>query len=127
MKRRELLQWTLIAAAGKAVALQPTEKPIPVAFVLSDGAVVIDFAGPWEVFQDADVPGRREDAFTTYTVAETRAPIRASGGMRIVPEYDFASAPPPKVVVIPAQSSRTDAIKGFIRKSAAGADLTMSV
>jgi len=28
--------------------------PIKVAFVLSDGATVIDFAGPWEVFQDTE-------------------------------------------------------------------------
>jgi hypothetical protein len=29
------------------------ERPIRVAFLLSEGARLIDFAGPWEVFQDA--------------------------------------------------------------------------
>ena len=31
----------------------PAQGSIPVAFVISKGAVVIDFSGPWEVFEDA--------------------------------------------------------------------------
>ncbi len=54
--------------------------PITVAFVLSEGAVVIDFAGPWEVFQDAATPG---SGFQLYTVSATKGPIRTSGGMQI--------------------------------------------
>src|SRR6185437_7350458 len=30
----------------------PADGTIKVAFVLEDGATMIDFAGPWEVFQD---------------------------------------------------------------------------
>ena len=60
---------------------------------------MIDFAGPWEVFQDVAVPGRDGDAFRLYTVAATRRPIRASGGMMIVPDYTFETAPTPKVIV----------------------------
>jgi YHS domain-containing protein len=46
----------------------------------------------------------RMDWFRLYTVAETLAPIRASGGMRIVPDHALATAPEPKVIVIPAHS-----------------------
>src|SRR5205085_12074373 len=34
-------------------------EPIAVAFVLTDGANVIDFAGPWEVFQHRRFQARR--------------------------------------------------------------------
>src|ERR1051326_8952232 len=34
----------------------PADGPIPVAFALSRGATMIDFAGPWEVFQDVMIP-----------------------------------------------------------------------
>jgi transcriptional regulator GlxA family with amidase domain len=105
----------------------PAQGSIPVAFVVSDGAVVIDFCGPWEVFQDVGVPGREGDAFRLYTVSETTAPIRASAGLRIVPDYTFETAPPPKVVVIPAQHGRSAATLEWIRKSARAADVTMSV
>src|SRR5215467_4362811 len=86
--------------------LKPPDKgQIPVAFLISDGAVVIDFCGPWEVFQDAMIPSSAEMPFRLYTVGETKKPIRTSGGMQIVPDYTVQDAPPPKVIVIPAQSS----------------------
>lgn len=105
----------------------PAQGSIPVAFLLSEGAVVIDFCGPWEVFQDVYIPGRKDDPFHLYTVAETTRPLRASSGLQIVPDYTLASAPPPRVVVIPAQSGRSEPMLNWIRRSARTADVTMSV
>jgi len=116
-----------------ADALSPLKPPasgaIPVAFVISKGAVVIDFAGPWEVFQSASIPGRdmMDSAFDLYTVAETLDPIRVSGGMKIVPNYTFQNAPQPKIIVIPAQEGSTDAMLQWIRKASQHTDVTMSV
>ena len=105
----------------------PAKGTIPVAFLISDGAVVIDFCGPWEVFQDVSVPGVDDGPFHLYTVAETTQPIRTSAGMKIVPEHTFQTAPAPKVVVIPAQRGRSEATLAWIRKSAKTADVVMSV
>lgn len=105
----------------------PAQGSIPVAFLLSDGAVMIDFSGPWEVFQDVNIPGRADAAFSLYTVAATKNPIRASGGMKIAPDYTFANAPAPKILVIPAQSDPSAATKDWIRKVAKNADVVMSV
>jgi putative intracellular protease/amidase/YHS domain-containing protein len=114
--------------ATEAVSLKPPDKAqIPVAFLISDGAVVIDFCGPWEVFQDVVIPGRQEMPFRLYTVAGTKKPIRTSGGMQIVPEYTIRDAPAPKVIVIPAQSEPGPAVLEWIRKSSKTADVTMSV
>jgi len=120
-------------SAESAVAFSPLKPPasgaIPVAFVISKGAVVIDFAGPWEVFQSATIPGRdmMDSAFDLYTVAQTLEPIRVSGGMKIVPNYTFQNAPQPKIIVIPAQAGSTDAMLQWIRKAAQHTDVTMSV
>jgi putative intracellular protease/amidase/YHS domain-containing protein len=120
-------------SAEPAVALSPLKAPasgaIPVAFVISNGAVVIDFCGPWEVFQSASIPGRdmMDSSFELYTVAETLDPIRVSGGMKIVPNYNFQNAPQPKVIVIPAQDGSTDALLQWIRKASQQSDVTMSV
>jgi putative intracellular protease/amidase/YHS domain-containing protein len=107
----------------------PASGPINVAFVISKGAVVIDFAGPWEVFENATIPGRdmMENAFEVYTVAETLDPITASGGMKIVPNYTFQNAPQPKVVVIPAQDDSPEPMLNWIRKATQNSDVTMSV
>lgn len=119
------------ASAGQTdpsiLPLTPTPDGVPVAFLLSEGAVMIDFAGPWEVFQDAHVTRRTQPAFNPYTVAETTQPIAASGGMTIVPHYALASAPAPKVVVVPAQSGPTAAVKQWLADAARDADLIMSV
>jgi putative intracellular protease/amidase/YHS domain-containing protein len=109
-------------------SLRPPDKgQIPVAFVISDGAVIIDFCGPWEVFQDVMIPSRQDMPFRLYTVAETKKPIRTSGGMQIVPDYTIQNAPPPKVIVIPAQSAPSSAVLDWIRKSSKTTDVTMSV
>jgi len=105
----------------------PPQGSIPVAFLVSQGAVIIDFCGPWEVFQDVNIPGRSDAPFRLYTVANTTAPIRASGGMKIVPDYTLANAPAPKVIVIPAQSEPSAAVLEWIRKSTKNTDVTMSV
>jgi len=104
----------------------PAEGSIPVAFPISEHAVVIDFCGPWEVFQDVEVHGRKDPPFHLYTVAETKEPIIASGGMKIIPEYTFATAPAPKVIVIPAQKAN-GAMLDWIRTSTKRTDVTMSV
>ena len=116
------------AAPIESNALKPpAQGKIPVAFLISEGAVIIDFCGPWEVFQDVMIPGRQDHPFHLYTVAETTAPIRASGGMKILPDYTLANAPPPKVIVIPAQSEPSAAVLEWIRKATKNTDVTMSV
>jgi putative intracellular protease/amidase len=113
---------------GKADSLTPpAQGSIPIAFLLSEGAVMIDFSGPWEVFQDVMIPGRADHPFRLYTVAETTHPIHASGGMTIIPDYNLQNAPAPKVIVIPAQSEPTAAMLDWIRKSTKNTDVTMSV
>src|SRR6266849_2434965 len=114
-----------------AVTTNPLKPPvqgnIPVAFLISEGAVMIDFSGPWEVFQDVMIPGRTDHPFRLYTVSESTSPIHASGGMKIVPDYTFENAPAPKVIVIPAQSQPSEATLEWIRKSTKTTDVTMSV
>src|SRR5205809_5636073 len=117
-----------IEVAAETTSLKPPDKgQIPVAFLISDGAVVIDFCGPWEVFQDVMIPGRQDMPFRLYTVAETKKTIRTSGGMQIVPDYTIQNAPLPKVIVIPAQSRPSPAVLEWISKSSKSTDVTMSV
>jgi len=154
MKRRDLLEMSV--GVGSAIALlrplslkaaqrepsatngplaappnplrPPAEGDIPVAFLISDDAVVIDFAGPWEVFERVHVPGHSPvHPFRPYTVAETATPVHAGGGMTIVPNYSFASAPMPKVLVIPAQSDPTNGMIAWVRDVTRTSDVTMSV
>ena len=114
----------------KTVTTNPLKPPaqgqIPVGFVISEGAVIIDFCGPWEVFRDVMVSGG-DHPFCLYTVSDKTDPIHAGGGMKVVPDYSFANAPAPKVIVIPAQSEPSAAMLKWIRNSSKNTDVTMSV
>jgi len=116
------------AATGGKKLTPPPNGRIPAAFLISEGAVVIDYSGPWEVFQDTTVPTAADSVpgFELYTVAESTQPVTVSGGMKVIPNYTFENVPAPKVIVIPAQQGN-DAMLDWIRKAAGPADLTMSV
>jgi transcriptional regulator GlxA family with amidase domain len=88
------------SAAGAQSASSSTDR---VAFLVAQGATVIDFAGPWEVFQDVMLSTDGPGAYELYTVAETRQPVRLSGGLQVVPDHTFDDAPPPAIVVVGAQ------------------------
>src|SRR5580692_11331473 len=88
-------------AAGPAQPLKPPANgKINVAFIISDGADVMDIAGPWEVFSDAMLtsqgkPWHESDGddmmmpFNTYTVSDSLKPVNAANGLVIVPNYSF--------------------------------------
>jgi transcriptional regulator GlxA family with amidase domain len=126
MDRRKLLNSAALEDERNPL-IPPDRGGIAVAFPISEGAVVIDFCGPWEVFRSADISGRGGEVFETYTVAETLEPITASGGMKIVPNYTFETAPSPRVVVIPAQAPPTLAMLNWVRSVTEATDVTMSV
>lgn len=112
----------------EAGTLTPPESgSIAVAVVLGPDAEVVDFSGPWGVFEYANVEGRQAPPFQLYTVGESPSAIKCSGEMAIVPNYTFASAPQPKIIVIPAMGEPSQALLSWVREASKGADLTMSV
>jgi transcriptional regulator GlxA family with amidase domain len=119
------------APGAKWRLVPPTRGRIPVAFVIGPGATMIDFAGPWEVFQDVMVPERgasheEQMPFELYTVAERPATLRVTGGMQVTPDYTVENAPPPRVIVIPAHRGSARLVD-WVRSASAQADMTMSV
>ena len=120
------------APASNKKLVAPEHGSIPVAFVLTEGAVMIDFAGPWEVFQDVMVPSRGSamsdmHVFHPYTVSDKKEPLHVSGGMTVTPEYTFDDAPAPKIVVIPAQQGSSPKMLEWLRDASAHSDVVMSV
>jgi transcriptional regulator GlxA family with amidase domain len=124
-----------LAAAAAAPAGRPLEAPkagkIPVAFLTSDGANVIDTAGPWEVFQDVHLESRGSShddmmPFRLFTVAQSKSPVRMTGGLHVVPDYSVDDAPQPRVIVVPAMRGSARTLE-WLRAKAPATDVTMSV
>ena len=123
----------LHATGGEAARplTPPKTGPIDVAFVISDQATVIDFAGPWEVFQDVMIPERgathdEQMPFRLFTVAASKDPVRATAGLHLIPDYAVADAPLPRVVIVPAHRS-SPAVLDWLKAVAPKVDVMASV
>ncbi|HEY6326550.1 MAG TPA: DJ-1/PfpI family protein [Candidatus Cybelea sp.] len=117
---------------------------VRVAFVVGPVSNLIDIAGPYEVFGDmyasktggpppngtdnclGDDDGARP-LYAPYLVGDTLEPIQAGRGVTILPNYTFASAPAPGVIVMGAQSKHSPAKLEWIREMSRTADVVMSV
>lgn len=66
---------------------------------------VLDFAGPFEVFSVTRLneDHRREEPspFEVKLIAEKSEPIIASGGLRVLPDFDLDDCPPLDILVVP--------------------------
>jgi transcriptional regulator GlxA family with amidase domain len=109
---------------------EPESGAIRAAFLIGPGAEVVDFAGPWGVFEFVRLGDDRRKPFELYTVAAAPGPVRVSGGMTIVPDYDLGNAPVPDIVVVPAMGSVENfppETLGWLRRTHERTAVTMSV
>jgi transcriptional regulator GlxA family with amidase domain len=113
-------------ATKKSKLMPPASGSIPVAILISAGLNVIDFSGPWGVFESVSLPDANEPPFRLFTVAESAEVVTSGSGLKLVPHYTFANVPDVKVVVIPAQRG-SEAMHEWLRKIVNRADVTMSV
>jgi transcriptional regulator GlxA family with amidase domain len=110
-----------------------------VGILIFDDIEVLDFAGPFEVFSRTRLqPGaesrRSEESapFRVFTVARTRQPVTATGGLTVLPRHAFDDAPRIDLLLVPggwgtrallADQSTLD----WIRRTAATAERVASV
>ncbi|MCB0569618.1 MAG: DJ-1/PfpI family protein [Phaeodactylibacter sp.] len=83
---------TLFASPAQSQPLQRGLQ-LNVALFVPNGAELLDFAGPGEVFSNAD--------FNTYVIGFTDQPFISQGFMKVVPNYSYKDCPKPDVLVIP--------------------------
>ncbi len=81
---------------------------VQVGILLFNDVEVLDFAGPYEVFSrtrlQPGVQSRRSEEsapFRVFTVAAAPDLVVATGGLRVLPDFDFATAPPLDLLVVP--------------------------
>lgn len=110
-----------------------------VGVLVFDGVALLDVAGPFEVLTRARLePGvesrrREEEAlFEAFTVAKTKDPVTATGGIVLVPGHSFADAPRVDLLLVPGGFGTRPVLQDgetidWIRRTAASAKRTASV
>ena len=76
-------------------------QPLTAGIALFNEVEVLDFAGPFEVLSLAEDATTREKLFSVKTVAQMRAVISARNGLKVMPDYDFDSAPDFDLLIVP--------------------------
>lgn len=108
-----------------------TDRRRNVAILVFDGAEVLDFAGPFEVFSvTSELNDHRY--FQVFVVAEEERPIRAVNGLRIVPDHSFDTSPAPDVLVVSGGAgSRREMenpdLLGWVKRVSERAEVVLSV
>jgi transcriptional regulator GlxA family with amidase domain len=110
-----------------------------VGILVFDGVEVLDFAGPFEVFSrtrlTAGAEARRTDdtaPFEVFTVARTKGPVTATGGLVVEARHGFADAPRIDLLVVPGGYGTRPLLDDretidWIRRTAGTARLVTSV
>lgn len=97
---------------------------------------VLDFTGPYEVFSTAVRVKKRLDAaaekpFVVVTVAERLEPVRARGGLTVLPQACIATHPSLDILIIPGGVHtpllEREQLIGWIARCAMRAEITASV
>jgi len=101
-----------------------------------DEVEVLDFAGPFEVFNTASRVSQRilpllPPPFNTFTIGFGAAEIKTRGGLRVQPHYSIQNHPPLDVLIVPGgvvtEVLNSDPLISWIQKCAAGTEVTASV
>jgi transcriptional regulator GlxA family with amidase domain len=105
--------------------------PRTVAILAFDDMEVLDYAGPYEVFNVAGELGEGSP-FSVFSVGVTREPAVGRGGFTVLPTYAIDDAPPPDLLVIPGGAGtrplmKNDALLAWVRERAAEVELLLSV
>lgn len=75
------------------------------AILIFNDVEVLDFAGPFEVFNAANhVLG--QTVFNVFTISEGEKNIIASNGLKVTADFNFADSPAPDIVIIPGGVGR---------------------
>lgn len=114
---------TLLFSGNLITTAQQTDK-YNVAIFLYEGAELLDFAGPGEVFGATS-------GFNVYTVSVDGKPILSQRFVTINPQYSIVTAPKADVLVFPGgnstPSSKNEAVLTWIKSNAAAGAQLLSV
>lgn len=115
---------SLIATFSHLGYAQAQKETYNVAIFLYEGAELLDFSGPGEVFGSSR-------GFKVYTVSADGNPILSQRFVTIHPQYAIANVPPTDILIFPggnsAPSSNNPEVIAWIKRSAAGGSMIMSV
>lgn len=101
------------------------------AIFIFENVEVLDFTGPFEIFNSANRILEYE-SFKVFTVAESEKKINARNGLQVTPDFSILNCPKPDILIIPGGEGRkiqmnNNVILQWIRKNLAESQYLFSI
>ncbi|MEO6166011.1 MAG: DJ-1/PfpI family protein [Chitinophagales bacterium] len=106
-------------------------KPQNVAIFIFNDAEVLDFTGPFEVFNIANTVAEKQ-LFNVFLVAASEQMIYAKNNFKVLPDYNFTEMPEADILIIPGGSGskvqmHLVPVLNWVKHEAGRASLVLSV
>jgi transcriptional regulator GlxA family with amidase domain len=111
----------------------PADRPLVAGFVVVDGVYNTELIAPWDVFQHVRYHTADRPAIDVIAISPDGGPVTTAEGLRLLPDYGFADAPPIDILVVPsAEGSRdrdlgNESLIGFVRERGRQARFVVSL
>lgn len=118
------------AVAVDAAPNHESEAPL-VGFLIEDGVYDSELFAPLDILHHT--PFHAPPGLRVCLIAPSRRPVRTFEGVSIVPDFDYATAPPLEILVIPSAERHLDAaaddpaLSAFVKERAAKAKFVLSL
>jgi transcriptional regulator GlxA family with amidase domain len=94
---------------GQVTMLEPpTARTLKAGFLIVDGVYNTELMAPWDVFQHTLHHAAPHPGIEVFTVAQSAEPVTTAEGLRILPDYTFATAPAIDILVVPSAERSRD-------------------
>lgn len=119
---------------GEIPTLQlPETRPLQAGFLLVDGVYNTELMAPWDVLQHTRYHAAPHPGIEVFTVARSLEPVTTAEGLRIVPDFTFATAPTVDILVVPSAEHSRDSdrqnaeLMAWVREAGSQARFVMSL
>ena len=86
----------------------PRDRPLRAGFLIVDGVYNTELVAPWDVLEHTVYHSAPHPGIEVFSVAESKDPVTTAEGLRILPDFDFDTAPPIDILVVPSAEQSRD-------------------
>lgn len=121
---------TCVIESKSIASRKALDETLPmIGVIVFDDVLMTEVTAPIDVFSKPTEGGKQ--LFNVFTVGQTMQPIMTESGLRILPDYTFATSPKLDVLVIPSSYDMTETVKdnrivNFIKRQNGNTEFTMS-
>ena len=86
----------------------PPDRPLAAGFLIVDGVYNSELMAPYDIFHHTPFHTKPAPGIEVFTVSPDGAVVTTFEGLKLIPHYSFADAPPIDILVVPSAEGSMD-------------------